>query len=300
MSSRGRKRRRRDPASILFAIGFLAADIFVWWNIAGAGPASYPSARLYFLDVGQGDAELLVLPGDVKVMTDAGPDAKVLQSLAGVLNPSDTYIDLAVISHPERDHFGGYAALLEHYRIGAFLYNGRDAAPGDAAWAALMGTIAAKGIPLITVGQGDVVHYGSGATIAIVSPDPDFAQSAAINDTGIVELITTPGLRALLTADTGSNVEDALVAAHLDLRADILKVPHHGSKYASDAAFLRAVDPKVAVIEVGAKNSYGQPATSTLGRIASTTRVAVFRTDRDGTIAVSAGENGTIVISKSK
>ena len=124
-------------------------------------------------------------------------------------------------------------------------------------------------------------------------------QSAELNDTGLVELIKTADFRALFTADIGFNIEDWLVANVKDLRADILKVPHHGSKYASGDVFLRAVDPAVAVIEVGAKNTYGQPGAATLARIASSTRATVFRTDQNGTVEVYY-ENRKLMIAREK
>jgi competence protein ComEC len=83
------------------------------------------------------------------------------------------------------------------------------------------------------------------------------------------------------------------MAQNKDIRADILKVAHHGSKYASGNAFLAAVDPKIVVIEVGAKNKYGHPAKETLARIASSTSAVILRTDQNGTIAVSA-DNGKL------
>jgi competence protein ComEC len=89
------------------------------------------------------------------------------------------------------------------------------------------------------------------------------------------------------------------VAQGIDVRADVLKVPHHGSKYASDDAFLRAVNPKVAVIEVGAKNTYGQPASSTLARLASSTNALVLRTDQNGTVEIYH-EDGKLKIVKEK
>ncbi len=284
-----RTSKRHDPASILLAIGFLAADFTIWWSVGFGGSHPAP-ARIYFLDVGQGDAELVALSDGVRIITDAGPDSAILRSLAAVV-PGDgfglPYLDMAIISHPERDHFGGYAALLDHYRVGVFIYNGRDAAEGDAGWTSLRAKIKEKGIPLVTVGKGDVIRHKD-SEIDVVSPGTGFAQSAATNDAGIVELVKLPGLRALFTADTGMNVEAFMRTEHGDLRAEVLKIPHHGSQYASDAAFLRAVDPKVAVIEVGAKNAYGQPASSTLARIASSTRARILRTDRDGTVAVWA------------
>jgi competence protein ComEC len=297
-----KQQKRYDALSVLLALGLVAADAVMWYQIifASAAIAAATSARIYFLDVGQGDAELVVLPGNIKILTDAGPDTKVLQSLAKVLPQSDTYIDVAIISHPEVDHFGGYNNLLDYYRVGAFIYNGRSAEPGNAAWEQLMAKIKDKNIPLITLGAGDKIHY-AGNEIDMLSPDIDFAQSGELNDTGLVELIKTPQLSALFTADTGFNVENVLLAgeSHQSIRADVLKIAHHGSKYASNEAFLRAVDPKVVVIEVAAKNSYGQPASSTIARIASSTNARLFRTDKDGTIAVMA-EGGTIEISKEK
>jgi competence protein ComEC len=308
-----------DPLSILLALGLIAADVVMWYQIifATASATMTPGAvsatsppRIYFLDVGQGDSELVVFPGNIKIMTDAGPDNKVLQSLASVMPQSDTYIDLAIVSHPELDHFGGYNSVLDHYRVGAFIYNGRDAEPGNAAWAQLRAKIKDKNIPLMTLGQGDVIHYATNE-IDILSPDSDFAQSGELNDTGLVEFIKTPQLTALFTADTGFNVENVLLAwasasashstssSHLDLHADVLKIAHHGSKYASGDAFLRAVSPKVAVIGVGAKNTFGQPSKEALARIASSTKAQVFRTDQDGTVAVTAA-GGAITVLKEK
>ncbi len=211
-------------------------------------------------------------------------------ALANVLPQGDDYIDLAVISHPQVDHFNGYNFILDHYRVGAFIYNGRDDDPPNAAWSGLKEKIKEKNIPLITLGGGDKIHYQDDYDhdneIDILSPNAAFDQSAELNDTGLVELIKTPQFRTLLTADTGFNVEDWLLSQHDDIRADVLKVGHHGSKYASDDAFLRAVNPKVAAIEVGAKNTYGQPASSTLARLASSTDALVVRTDQNGTVEI--------------
>jgi competence protein ComEC len=94
-------------------------------------------------------------------------------------------------------------------------------------------------------------------------------------------------------------VENWLAQNIKDLHADILKVPHHGSKYSSGDAFLRAVDPSVAVIEVGAKNVYGQPGAATLARLASSTHAEIFRTDQNGTVEIYY-ENGKLMIVREK
>ena len=290
---------RVDPLSVFLALGLVIVDVIIWYNIVFVPLDIAASPRVYFLDVGQGDSELVVLPGNVKIMTDAGPDNKVEQSLAKVLSQGDGYIDLAIISHPEADHFGGYNSLLDHYRIGAIIYNGRDAESGNVAWEQLRAKIKNKNIPIITLAKGDAIRYGNNE-VDMLSPSGDFAQSAELNDTGLVELVKTPPFTSLFTADTGSNVEDFLLANHVAVHADVLKIPHHGSKYASSEAFLRAVDPRVAVIEVGAKNTFGQPSKEVLARIASSTSAKVFRTDEDGTIAISAAEGGALDVIKER
>src|SRR3989344_822959 len=116
--------KKADNLTILLVAVFAALDIFVWHEVVFAGPDE--RGALYFLDVGQGDAELLVLPGGVKVLTDAGPDAAISRSLEGVLASTDRYIDLAVISHPQEDHYGGFNDLFRRYRFGAFVVNGRN------------------------------------------------------------------------------------------------------------------------------------------------------------------------------
>jgi competence protein ComEC len=287
-----------DTASAIIVIALAALDLYFWHaiifggagDIAGSGRDTADGAPVtheYFLDVGQGDSELVVFPGNAKVMTDAGPTNKVLDSLEKVMPPGDRYIDIALISHPELDHFGGYQYILDRYDVGAFIYNGRSGTGGE--WATLLEKIKDKHIPLITLGRGDKIRYG-GNEIDLLTPDKEFVQGAELNDTAIVERIVTPELRTILTADAGFRVEDYLIKSGTDLRADILKVGHHGSKYSSSDVFLRAVSPVVAVIEVGAKNTYGHPSKETLARIASSTHAAVVRTDQSGTITIWAEE----------
>ena len=276
---------------IIFVV-LVVMDGYLWFLIFSGRPVTAP--RDNFLDVGQGDGELIVLAGGAKIMTDAGPTDKVLDSLAEVMPQGDHYIDVAIISHPQLDHFNGYNFILDHYNVGVFIYNGRDDDPGVAEWPQLKAKIKAKHIPLITLAAGDEITYGQNE-IDLLSPNWDFDQSAELNDTGFVELIKTPAFRTLLTADIGFNVEDYLVQNGYDIRADVLKVPHHGSNYSSGDTFLRAVDPKIAVIEVGAHNTYGHPGKRALARLASSTTAEVLRTDQKGTITVYA-EGGKLKV----
>ena len=288
-----------DTLGLIITIALVALDGFLWFTILGMRMNVVAGTHEYFLDVGQGDSELFIFGGGVKVMTDAGPDDTVLESLEKVLLQGDRYIDLAIITHPKADHFNGYNAMLDNgYRFGAFVYNGRDDDPPAVAWNMLIRKIKDNHIPLVTLGAGDSIRSG-GDNIAFLSPNRDFSGSAELNDTGLVERVTTHGLRTLLTADTGFAIENFFLSHGVDVRADVLKVAHHGSKYSSDGAFLRAVDPKLAVIEVGVKKTYGHPSKETLLRIASSTHAAVLRTDRNGTVEILA-VNGAVKVFEEK
>jgi competence protein ComEC len=277
-----KKHSNEQSVIILFALAALTG--FVWYHVVFGAPANFP--RMYFLDVGQGDGELAIFPGNVKVMTDAGPDRNVVASLEKVMPPGDRYIDIAVISHPQLDHFNGFNYVLDQYTVGVFIMNGRVAPKTVSEWPLLLEKIKGKNIPLITLGAGDGIRYGDNE-VSFLSPDGNLLQSAELNDTGFVELIKMSVFRTLLTADIDSNVENYLLQSGVNIRADVLKVPHHGSKYSSSDAFLASVKPKIAAIEVGKGNTYGHPTKEALARLASTT-VNVFRTDQRGTIEIRA------------
>lgn len=258
----------------------IAADGAAWFQVFAAAPPR--DASISFLDVGQGDSALLEFAGGVTIMTDAGPDSSVVKSLERALPQGRRYVDIAIITHPELDHFNGFNYIIENYRIGAFVVNGRDH-PGSKQWAELLKKIAAQNIPLVTLGAGDGIRYGA-SRIDILSPNAQLAGSNELNDTGLVQKIRTPEFTALLTADTGMNIEEHLRTRY-DLSADILKVGHHGSKYSSGLSFLRAVSPALAVVSVGGRNNYGHPTPETLARLAAA-GIAVFRTDQHSTVTV--------------
>ncbi len=275
-------------------IALIVVDMFIWHQVVFAAPPR--TAQFHFLDVGQGDSELIILPGGVSVLTDAGPKTAVVGAIGKVLPSSRRYIDLAIMSHPQLDHFEGFLALLDRYEFGAFITNGRDMDPPGIEWRALLQKIKEKNIPIITLAGGDAIRNGE-SNIDILSPDRTFIQSAELNDTGFVELIRASGVRAILTADTGFNVERYL-AGKYDIAADILKVGHHGSKYSTSDAFLAAVHPKIAVIEVGAKNTYGHPAPATVSKLIAQTSGKVLLTDHNGTVSILANGNRLEVFSE--
>lgn len=259
---------------ILFGV-LLILDFLVFRQIFSAARGE-KNLKLYFLDVGQGDSEFVILPGGVKILIDGGPpNGRLLENLADILPSNERYIDLVMMSHPQLDHFGGLIEVLRRYRVGAFLWNGRDG--NSKAWTEFKKILEEYSVRGIVLTAPDKIHYRE-SQFEILSPMPKFLKSEELNDTAVVAKLSSKNSETLFTGDIGFGVEKVLPVSDVD----ILKVAHHGSKYSSGAEFLSAVKPEIAVIEVG-KNSYGHPTEETLSRLENA-GAKIYRTDQDGTV----------------
>jgi beta-lactamase superfamily II metal-dependent hydrolase len=280
-----------DIASAIVLLALVMLDAVLWRNIFIARSDSTIAPRIYFLPVTQGESALLILSGGVTVLTDAGSDGGIVDDLQKVLpSGAPPYIDLAIISYPQAADYDGYQYVLQHYQVGACIYNGRADVAHSAEWNQLMAAIAAKYVPLITVGAGDRIRFpaagvgptsgtdGATAEIEILSPSAAFAHSPEPTDIGIVQRVITQKFTALLAADIGVNVEDALLtrvaqgaATSANLRANILKAPFPGLGTAAGDTFLRAVAPQTIIIAPGVKNTASAPTKAMLAYLASST-----------------------------
>ncbi len=266
---------------VIIVVGLVMLDILAWGDIILGTFGK--RLELYFFDVGQGDSEMIVMPGNVKLMIDGGPDnGKAVEQIDNIMPWYDRYIDLVMISHAELDHFGGLLDVLKRYKVGAFIYNGKG--NDSESFKELAAIIKERNIPVIVVGEGDSIAYAS-STVDIVS-----AGGASRNEGAIVAKFTGGGASALYTGDIGEETELQL-AKEKNIKADVLKIAHHGSKFSSNKRFLEAVDPKITVIEVG-KNSYGHPTDIVLERIKQL-GARLFRTDMNGMVRLVV-EDGMI------
>ncbi|MDD5430926.1 MAG: MBL fold metallo-hydrolase [Candidatus Pacebacteria bacterium] len=272
--------------SFKIILGFLiAVDLAVWGLIVL--PPDVRGSELYFLNVGQGDSELAILPGGIKALIDAGPaNGLAKKNLEEILPINDRYIDLVLISHPQIDHMGGLPDILKTYKVGAVITNG-ESSENDV-WREIQKIIKENNIPQISLAAGDKIKFNN-AGIDILSPS---GGAASVNDSGLVELLDINGAKVLFTADVGAETEKYL-ANKYDLDIDILKVGHHGSKFSSAASFLNKITPAISVIEVG-KNSYGHPTKEALSRLADIGS-QIFRTDKNGIVKI-AFKNKEMVI----
>lgn len=274
----------RAPKSIVrwrWAIGTaLAAGSLVLIIRMSLIPIGGPGRfEMRALDVGQGDAILLTTPHGHTMLVDGGVSGMVLaRQLGEVLPHWDRSIDIVFLTHPDGDHVGGLPGVLRRFEVANTWDTGVSGTSGDAAvYAAEAGRH--------TVREGD--HFElDGVRVDVLWP-PASTSVKATNASSLVLRVTFGNTRFLLTGDLEAREQDEMMRAE-DVSADVLKVPHHGSK-TSDPAFFDAVGANLAVISVGAGNPYGHPAPSTLEALSSET---VLRTDLAGRVTVYSDGTG--------
>ncbi len=243
--------------------------------------------EVYFLDVGQGDSELIVFPGGVKVLIDGGPNKEVLFGLGEVLFPTDRYIDLVMITHAQLDHYGGIKDVISRYQIGAFIFNGEEG-EGEA-WNEFKRELEKEEIPIIILGEEDKISYED-SEISILSPSKGLLDNRDLNEGSLVARLTGGGVKVLFTGDIGFAAEEVLLEKY-DIDIDVLKVAHHGSRYSTNISFLEEATPLISVVEVG-DNRFGHPTEATLQRL-SKVESTVYRTDKNGRVELTI-EDGKV------
>jgi competence protein ComEC len=241
--------------------------------------------RLDFIDVGQGDAALVTSPTGKTVLIDGGPRKSSAALLAFLSRHTHGPIDLILLTHRHEDHLGGLTAAVRE--IGARQFIDAPVAHAGMAYAALLRALESRGVTVRLATRGRQIDLGGGVVMTLVGPPepPIVGSRSDVNANSVVARLTFGKFAALFAADAEAPTEAWLLASGAHLDASVLKVPHHGSRYASGVRFLRAVGARIAIISVGAGNDYGHPAPQTLERLARS-GATVYRTDTDGDVTI--------------
>ena len=273
----------------------LAAVLLISLLLCGCTAAQAPEAGerpgaehliIHYIDVDQADGMLLIA-GETTVLIDAGnlatsgKMAKYLQRF-GVQE-----LDLVVNTHPHMDHMGGINTVMNHF-------------PTKEVWcshttydsAAFQYLVSAAGQQDLTLRhpKPGTVYAADGMTIKVLGPLQDVDKYSDLNDTSLVLMVQFGEKKFLFTGDMEKYAENQLVSAGTDLKADVLKVGHHGSYSSTSLDFLNKVDPDFGVISCGRNNEYGHPHDSPMNRLKNA-QVELYRTDLMGdSILVTDGE----------
>jgi competence protein ComEC len=281
------------PLPALLASGLLAVIL-----IHPFDPNTYPGTlEMTAVDVSQGDSLLLVAPGGETLLVDGGGLPRIngkpprLDTGEGVVSPylwarGFRRLDIVALTHADQDHIGGLEAILRNFQPRELWL---AAIPDHAPMQLLLATARELGIRIVRKRAGDRIDL-SGAAIEVLAPETARDGGRQNNNESLV-LRARFGRRAfLLTGDAERQEEYELTAASAPLRADVLKLGHHGSKTSSTAAFLDAVHPTFAVISAGQDNQFRHPHDEVLARLAER-GIQVLRTDRQGLVTVRTDGN---------
>ncbi|MEU4251195.1 ComEC/Rec2 family competence protein [Amycolatopsis sp. NPDC026612] len=280
---------RHRRVRVLLAV-LVAGVLLVFVPVRVLAPAWPPrNWAMVECDVGQGDAVVLATaePGRA-VVVDAGPEPGPVDECLHRL--AVDRIPLVVLSHLHADHIGGLASVFDGRAVGAIAV-GPGRSP-EWAWRQVAAEAARQAVPLVELNPGERLTW-PGLALDVLGPQYVPGRSAGqqdgttINNSSVVLRAETAVGRALLTGDVELAAQADLLADVGDLKAEVLKVPHHGSRY-SLPSFLAAVAPRVALVSVGAGNTYGHPSKSTMDALTAL-GARVTRTDVDGDTAVVTG-----------
>ena len=237
------------------------------------------------LVVGQGDAIVIRTPDHQTILIDGGPDDATHRELSRRLPLFDKTIDLLILTHPHADHVRGFIPLLQRFNVRRVGISGRTHTSGE--YEAFDTSVRQRGISQEPVWQGKKLVLGKDLSLDILAPlrDERTITDDDLNNSSVVGILTFRSHKILLMGDAGEPVEKELMRRDLLSDVDVLKVGHHGSRYASSAEFLKQVSPETAIISLGAGNDYGHPHKEALDRLTAA-QAKVYRTDINGTVTI--------------
>lgn len=282
---------RKSSLKRLLQVALLSVLIVA---VSAATVSASENLVVHFLDVGQGDSELLQFDGK-NVLIDGGTQDMGPRVESYLRNHGVKSLDLVVATHPHEDHIGGLMTVLNDYTVKQVLDSGQ--AHTSQTFENYLNLIDKKNIPFETAQRGQTINLDPKLKIEVISP-PTTPFSDDLNQNSIVLKVTYNKVSFLFMGDAGLEAENSIMTTGYNLKSDILKVGHHGSSSASGSSFLAKVKPSISIIEVAAGNDYGHPTQKTLSALQKTGS-KIYRTNLNGNIVVTTdGQSYSVTTEK--
>ncbi|WP_252247829.1 ComEC/Rec2 family competence protein [Clostridium sp. ZS6] len=251
-------------------------------NINETNQSNLLDMQIHYIDVGQGDSELIQI-GDKNILIDAGcNDSKALNYLK---SSGINKLDYIIVTHPHEDHIGGMATIINTFDIGEFY--APKVTHTTRTFENMVKALQNKGVKIIAPKVGDTLTIGN-ATMQFLAPNSDKYEE--LNNYSIVTRLKYGNKAFIFTGDAESLSEGEILSKQLDIQADVLKLGHHGSYSSTSNEFLNKVNPKYAIVSCGKNNDYGHPHKQTTDKL-NKKGIEIFRTDTNGTIIATCDGN---------
>jgi len=253
--------------------------------------------KIHFIDVGEGDSVFIEAPSGKNALIDAGNSITGFKVMKYLSDRNIDKINHLIFTHPHLDHIGGSFFIVQNFQVEKIYDNAQDLSQLIAEediyrWYHELVRKNSNYRALKANGQLSI----SEVNLEVLWPNQPVL-SSNFNTNSLVIMIKYKDFRGLLMADATVPVEKALLKADRNIKAQVLKVGHHGSDDASHFEFLRAVSPEAAIVSVNKNNIRGYPAKEVLARLRKVKSV-VYRTDQGGTVIVTVDEQGNFLVSK--
>lgn len=257
----------------------------------GQPPLAQGDMAVHFIDVGQGDSILVQFPSEENMLIDAGENDKGDVVIDYLKNQGVTRIDYLVGTHPHSDHIGGMDDVIDEFDIGEIYMP--KVSHTTKTYKDVLEAIDNKGLKIKAAKTGMTIPVKD-AKAEILAPDDDM-KSDDLNDHSIVIKLSYGETVFLLQADAEKRTEASILESGTDIKADVLKLGHHGSSTSNTNEYIEAVDPDYGIISLGKDNKYGHPHKEVMA-LMDEKGITIYRTDEDGTIvAISDGKEVSFV-----
>ena len=244
--------------------------------------------KVHFIDVGQGDS-ILVQFKDKNLLIDAGPRSSSNDLLKYLKGINLTKLDYVVATHPHEDHIGGMPEIIKNFEIGEFYAPKKQAS--TKIFQTMFEDLKKKNHKINVAKAGVSLDMDSDISVEMIAPNSSDYEN--VNNYSAVIKVTYKDTSFLFTGDAEKLSEKEILQKKYDIKADVLKLGHHGSSTSSSKEFLDKVNPKIAVASLGKNNDYGHPHKEII-KAMKDRKISFYRTDELGTIVLkSDGKNIT-------